>query len=110
MIPNKRENIYPFNKENVRAILNHFFNLPHGDSDWIYEINELEINQLEWIASKVADNISFFENQGIGESGRTVSNFMKYGIEACFHHPSTYRGSKNRVQITNNLRKLLLDE
>ena len=58
MIPSKKECIYPYTKKNVRAILRFYFEIPQGDIDWIFELTELETNQLEWIAKKVSENMA----------------------------------------------------
>ena len=102
MFPSKKDNIYPLNKENINAILNHFFDIPFGDLKWLYKQRELSINQLEFIARKVSEHQAFLEER-VGPSGVTVSNLMTYGIEASFRNPYLCKGSQSRKKIIKEL-------
>jgi len=106
MLPKKEDNIYPYTKKNVKALLNHCFSIPFGDIDWIFDLKNLEINQLEYIAKQVMLHESFFK-KNLGEYGRTVNNFMTYGIDALLHESDTWEGSKSRKRITKEFRDLI---
>ncbi|MCE2613560.1 hypothetical protein LVD13_11305 [Flavobacteriaceae bacterium D16] len=102
MFPSKKDNIYPLNKENINAILNHFFDIPFGNIKWLYKQSELSINQLEFVARKVAEHQELLEER-VGPSGVTVSNFMTYGIEASYRNPYLWKGSQSRKKIIKEL-------
>lgn len=108
IVPSKRENIYPLNKENITAILHYYFDMPHGEIEWLYEQKELSINQIEFIAKIVSKHqeilISFINSK---VSSPTVSNLMKYGHDAIFRPKSSWRGSKNRLEITSSFKNYL---
>lgn len=106
MIPDSTNNIYPRNKENIRAILNFYFQIPDGDIGFLFEQKKLAINQIEFIAKQVSDNLYFLENS-VGTSGLTISNVMKYGIDAMTELENNWRGSQNRKRITGELKELI---
>jgi hypothetical protein len=109
MLPNKSDNIYPYTKKNVKAILKYYFDIPNGNIEWILELRELEINQLEWIAKKVSENIDFFnDNINPNYGGRTISNFMKYGIDALYYGLEQFKKENERKRITKEFFELTL--
>lgn len=107
MIPDRINNIYPTNEENIRAILNYYFQIPDGEIDFIFDQKKLVINQIEFIAKQVSDNLYFIENS-VGSSGLTISNAMKYGIDAMTEIESNWKGSQNRKRITKELKEIIL--
>ena len=107
MIPERSKNIYPTNDENIRAILNFYFQIPDGEIEFLFEQKKLAINQIEFIAKQVSDNLYFIENS-VGSSGLTISNAMKYGIDAMTELENNWKGSQNRKRITRELKKLII--
>ena len=107
MIPDSNLNIYSNNENNIRAILNFYFQIPDGDLKSLFEQRKLTINQIEYIAKHVSKHLYFIENS-VGNSGITISNAMQYGIEALTVNEGNWNGSKNRKEITKKLRELIL--
>jgi len=106
MIPDRSENIYPRNEENIRAILDFYFQLPDGNIKFLFEQKKLAINQIEFIAKQISDNLDFIKNS-VGSSGLTIENAMKYGIDAMTELESNWEGSQPRKRITGELKKLI---
>ena len=106
VIPNPSNNIYPTNKENIRAILNFYFQIPDGNLEPLFKQRKLVTNQIEFIAQQVSSNLSFIENN-VGNSGLTISNVMKYGIEALTIVERDWNGSQNRKRITREFKELI---
>jgi hypothetical protein len=107
-----KENIYPYSKENVKAIIEFFF-FRKGMSfitrqlDFVYENKaELSINQLEFIAENVSNNLNFFKDN-LTINGLTISNLLKYGIDA--YQSNFKNGSKNRIKITKEFQKIMFN-
>jgi hypothetical protein len=105
-----KNNIYPYSKENVKAIIEFFFfrkgmsSVP-GQLEFVY-VNkaELTINQLEFISENVTKNLDFFKNN-LTINGLTISNLLKYGIDA---YLSNFKGgSKDRIRITSEFHKIM---
>ena len=107
MIPERNKNIYPTNDENIRAIINFYFQIPDGKIEFLFEQKKLAINQIEFIAKQVSDNLHFIENS-VGSYGLTISNAMTYGIDAMTELESNWKGSKNRIRITKELKELII--
>lgn len=107
-----KDNIYPFSKENVKAIIDYYFfrkgmSFVQGNLDFVYENKaELTINQLEFIAENVSNNLNFFKEK-LSINGLTISNLLKYGIDA---YQSIFKnGSSNRINITKDFQKIMFD-
>ncbi|WP_370477201.1 hypothetical protein [Tamlana flava] len=107
-LPKKEDNIYPYTKKNVLALLNHYFKINMGDIQWIIDLKDIELNQLEYIAKKVSEHQYFLDKQ-FKLSGNTVSNYMKYGIDGLYRDFSKFKGSEERTRITKELRDLILN-
>lgn len=105
MIPGKDKNIYPLTRENVRAVLNFYFQFPDGDIEWLFEQRELSINQIEFIARQVSDNITYFTLHM--PNGLTISNIMNYGIDALSNPEINWRGSKSRLNIAKGFKEIV---
>lgn len=100
-------NIYPNNEENVRAILNFYFQIPDGELRSIFEQKKLAINQVEYVAKQVSKHLYFIENS-VGASGITISNAMQYGIDALTVNEGNWTGSRGRKLITKQLKELIV--
>lgn len=109
MLPKKSKNIYPRTKKNITAILDFYFTQPLGEIDWLFEQRELTINQLEWIAEKVSENVELLIIDVNGSLDMTVSNAMKYGIDALCSDLDNIKQT-NRIRITKNLKDLILND
>ena len=105
LIPRREINIYPNNEENVRAILDYYFKIPDNDTKWIFEQKDLTINQVEFIAKKVSNNIEFFKINI--PNGIDISNLMHYGFDALTKIKSDWKGSKERLRIIREFRDLV---
>lgn len=106
------DNIYPYSKENVKAIIEYFFfrngmSFDTSNLDFIYENKaKLTINQLEFIAENVINNLDFFKIN-LSINGLTISNLLLFGIDA-FQSNFT-SGSKNRNRITSEFHKIMFN-
>ena len=109
ILPDSNQSIYPLSHENIRAILNFFFESQEdGNLDFLFSKEDLETNQLEFIARKVSENISFFrEKLGVQ---LTISNLMKYGVDALTKNEEEWNGSKSRNRITKEFRELIINQ
>ena len=106
------DNIYPYSKENVNAIINYFFyrkgmSQVRGQLDFVYENKaELNINELQFISENVSKNLNYFKDN-LSINGLTISNLLHYGIDA---YQSNFKGgSKNRIRITLGFQKIMLN-
>lgn len=107
MLPNKRDNIYPRNKTNILAVINHYFDIQHGDIQWLFDLKEVELNQIEFIAKKISENQEYLDSQ-FKVRGNTVSNYMQYGIDALYFGLNKFKKENERKRITRRLRDLIL--
>jgi len=107
MIPEKNKNIYPLTRKNVRAVLNFYFQFPDGDIEWLFDQKELSINQIEFIARQVSDNITYFS--GHIPNGLTTSNLMQYGFDALSNPEINWRGSNSRLNIAKGFNELVMN-
>jgi len=105
MLPDSSQNIYPYSEENIRAILDFYFEIPEGNLNFILTKKDLTINQIEYIAKRVSENIDYL-NKHI--KGLTISNAMKYGIEALTVSEKKWWGTQSRNAITRGLRELII--
>ena len=109
IIPLKEDNIYPYTAENVEALLNHYFNFKRGDVKWVFELKELSLNQLEFTMKKVVEYQYLLDTYFNNKSGKTVSNYLRYAIDACFDLKDNKKGSGTRQKITSELRDLIMN-
>ncbi len=109
IIPLKEDNIYPYTAENVEALLNHYFNIKRGDVKWVFELKDLSLNQLEFTIKKVVEYQYFLDTYFNNTSGKTVSNYLRYGIDACFDLIDKRKDSGGRQKITSELRDLIMN-
>lgn len=108
MIPDRNRNIYPNNEENIRAILNFYFQIPDGnDIDILLNQKKFEVNQIEYIAEQVSAHLNYLQNE-VGYGGLTITNVMKYGMDAMTEYESKWQGSRNRKRITKELKELII--
>ena len=107
MIPKKEENIYPRNKENIRAIIDFYFSIPDGDLKYLFEQKKLSTNQIEFIANKVSKYSYFFEMK-LDKTGMTVANLMNYGISALSELETNWEGDNHRKEIIKEFKELVL--
>jgi hypothetical protein len=106
------KNIYQYSKENVKAIIEYYFfrngmsSVP-GQLEFVNENKaELTIEQLEFVSENVSKNLKFFKDN-LSINGLTISNLLKYGIDA---YQSNFKGgSKNRIRITAEFQKILFN-
>jgi hypothetical protein len=107
-----KDNIYPYSKENVKALIEFYFlrkgmSFVPGDLKHIYENKaELTISQLEFIAENISNNLNFFKDN-LTINGLTISNLLKYGIDA--YQSNFKNGSKNRITITKEFQKIMFN-
>jgi len=107
-----KDNIYPYSKENVKALIEFYFfkkgmSFVLGNLDFVYENKaELTISQLEFIAENISYNLHFFKDN-LTINGLTISNLLKYGIDA--YQSNFKNGSKNRIKITKEFQKIMLN-
>jgi hypothetical protein len=105
-----KDNIYPYSKENVKALIEFYFfkkgmSFVPGDLKHIYENKaELTISQLEFIAENISNHLDFFKDK-LSINGLTISNLLKYGIDA--YKSNFNSGSLNRKNITNEFHKIM---
>ncbi|MEY8019476.1 hypothetical protein AB8P51_01480 [Muriicola sp. SD30] len=111
LLPDRKQNIYPRNKENIRAILNYYFDIPDGQIEWLFEDEWLSINQIEYIAEQVSIHYDFLESVIGNRVGITISNFMHYGKDALEgrEEAMTGKGNAPRKKITKNLRERIIN-
>ena len=105
MVPYSSQNIYPYSEENIRAILDFYFEIPEGNLKFLLTQKELTINQIEYIAKRVSENIEYL-NKHIKRL--TISNAMTYGIDALTVSEKKWRGTQSRNAITRGLRELII--
>ena len=104
------DNIYPYSKENVKAIIEYFFfrngmSFDTSNLEFIYENKaELTINQLEFIAENISNNLNFFKDK-LSINGLTIANLLKYGIDA--FQSNLKNGSMNRIKITKEFQEIM---
>lgn len=89
----------------IKTIIDFYFDLPVGDLNFLFSQTRLRADQIEFVARKVSCNISFFETRI--PQGLTVSNLMKYGIDACFTSESDWKGSQSRLKIIKELQQVI---
>lgn len=104
-LPEKKENIYPKNEENLKALLSFYFDCDLGNYTEHLN-NEFTLNQLEKIAQITHVHVDFLRDK-IGTLGGNASNFLQYGIDAMAKNELEWRGSKNRKQITKDLKEVI---
>ncbi len=109
--PDKSANIYPRSVENVRAVLLHFFpKHAHSEinefSHKLYDERKLELIEIEDVARQVNKHYDVLQAD-LREDQLTLSNAFHYGEDALINYPK-FSGSKNRTQITTNLRKRIM--
>lgn len=105
-----KDNIYPYSKENVKSVIEFYFFRKErlvvpGNLDFVYENKaELTIRELEFIAENISNNLNFFIDK-VGIDGLTISNLLKYGIDA---YKSDFQNmSLNRRNITNEFHEIM---
>lgn len=108
MLPNKQANIYPRTIENINAILDYYFTNSLGSINWLYEQKEIELNQIEFIAKKVSENLEMLNTEVNGSIDMTVSNAMKYGVDAICSDLENVKQT-NRVRITKILKQAFIE-
>jgi len=104
MIPKKKLNIYPKNKTNVKALIDHYFAELELDTQsemefLMVEKSSLELNQIEFLCRKINEgfNIVFKPNL----NGKIeLKNLLSYSVDALTKNKTEWNGSRNRIRIT----------
>jgi hypothetical protein len=115
ILPKPQDNIYPSSRDNIDSLLNFYFNknglyFEGGDLSFLYSNPQgLQLNQLEFIAKKVSENISFFKKE-LNYNGLTIRNLMQYGIDAFFEDFNKFDVSVNRNRLTISFFELLVKD
>jgi hypothetical protein len=107
MLPDSSQNIYPCSEENIRAILDFYFEIPEGNLNYVLTRTGLSINQIEYIAKRVSENIDYLKKH---IKSLTISNAMKYGVDALTVSEKKWQGTQSRNTITRGLRELILND
>ena len=112
MLPLKSDNIYPKTEENLKAIAAFYFdqydNLDSsGFLDVLNNYSSLSLNQIEFIAKKISEGFKSVFEPNLKFSKR-IENLFRYAIEASTLEPNEFKGSKNRIRITNEFRNFLI--
>jgi hypothetical protein len=85
MLPNKNLNIYPKSKENVDALLHHYFakyDLQKDEaSDFLLNTTSLYLNQSEFICRKLSEAWPIIFEDFFGTKKTTLKNLLRYGID-----------------------------
>lgn len=117
MKPFIKDSIYPFNLENVSALLNFYLKGKLSISD--YDVNsvlaqkdKINLNELEFIVRAITYNLDFFKDRLNHKSAGNYTtynlefyNLFSYGIDAYFDNdPGEFR--KN---ITKEFKQILFD-
>ena len=107
--PLAEDNIYPFTNENVEALLNHYLYFEKGDIGWIYKLKDFNLNQLEFVVRKISEFEYFLDTHFRKGRGKTISNYLHYGIDACYNMKTINKPSGSRIKITSELRNLIFN-
>ena len=105
-----RENIFPFSKENVDAIIKYYFfrkgmSFVPGDLEFVQKnAANLQINELEFISECICNNLDFFKNE-LSINSLSIANLLKYGIDA--YKSNFTDGSTNRNSITRKFHNIM---
>lgn len=112
VLPTKEDNIYPYSKENIEALLGAYFEMPIGDIEWLFNLENITLVQLEFVVKKVSTYKYFLDNEFKNStgSGRTVSNYIQYGLDACYKLGKDVLGSANRKRITQEFRDVIFNK
>src|SRR5690606_28155398 len=99
--PSIAENIYPLSLENVQALFHFYFKkkgIPNGgDFKYIFnQANNLTLIEVEFIAKTVSEHIDFLKSC-VNHSGITISNFMRYGVDAYLANFNDGMPSRNKI-------------
>ena len=110
LLPSKQNNIYPRTVKNIRAIFFHFFNFPitetHKYADEIYNLNQLELNQIEFVAKLVFKNMDFFIKR-LKPISLTLKSIMEFGIDSLAQRTDMSNKNKTQIAILSDLTDLL---
>ena len=108
-IPKRSENIYPTTEENIKyALLYYFPTIPHStidqESKRIYEKRGLALNQVEYVAKLVSENMEFLKGY-LGGKANSFEILFQQGTEAIYDFPGV--GNEKDKQNYQNFRKHL---
>ena len=106
LVPDKTKNIYPTSESNIRALLDFYFEQPDGEIEWLFTQKKFKLNQIQFVAEQISNNIGYFVIEF--PTGTTISNLMKYGIDALGELETNWLGSKNRIRITKGFKEIVL--
>lgn len=105
-IPEKKENIYPKTKKNVKHLLNFYFDDFEPDREgtvkFLLSKTSLTLNQLEFIVKKTAENYNFlYEIHSI----KKLVIFLQSSVDVLTKNQSLWIGSENRIQKLLEIKK-----
>lgn len=104
MIPKRTLNIYPKNENNIQSLIEYYFRdlelNKEGVVEYLIEENSsLELNQIEFMCRKIKQGyIHIFRSNLNGQIG--LKNLLAYAVSSLTKEQSEWRGSKNRLRIT----------
>ena len=105
MLPKIEFNIYPKTEENLNALISFYFDMYDLPKENVLEVllnkTSLSLNQLEFIFRKLSESYKLlFED--FFKSTTTVTNLIKYGIDALTIDEAKWSGSKVRLAKTKD--------
>ena len=106
MLPEKEQNIYPKNDDNLKSLISFYFDKYDLKQDNAIDLmkakTSLSLNQLEFILKKLSDAyIPFFKKNFNSEI--TLVNLIQYGFDAMTN--SEVSGSNRRKFLTEEFSK-----
>ena len=103
MIPKKEINIYPKNYTNIQALIEFYFNEidlnTEGVMEYLMNEKKIELNQIEFLCRKINEGyLTVFRPNLNGQL--QLKNLLTYSIDALTKDKTEWKGSKNRIRIT----------
>lgn len=103
MIPKKEINIYPKNYTNIQALIEYYFNEidlnTEGVIEYLMNEKKIELNQMEFLCRKINEGyLNVFRPNLNGQL--QLKNLLTYSIDALTKDKTEWKGSKNRIRIT----------
>ncbi|WP_421794622.1 hypothetical protein [Haliscomenobacter sp.] len=100
----------PDTEKKIAILIEKYFGdilIERGDLSKILTQYAVTITQFEEALLAVKENFDFFRSKFSNSSGMTLSNLVHYAIDAIFVPKITWKGSNNRLQITNEFKDLI---
>lgn len=105
-IPDKKDNIYPKTKKNIKYLLNFYFDDLEPDREGVIEYllskTSLTLNQIEFIVKKTAENYIFFVEI---YSIKKLVIFLQSSIDVLTKNQNLWLGSENRIKKLLEIKK-----